>query len=49
MGSVLIEKNDALQAKKAIFNAATLDALLKSEAPEQLMAVADQQIKRMAA
>ena len=49
MGSVLIEKNDALQAKKAIFKVATLDVLLKSEAPEQLMLVADQQIKRMVA
>lgn len=49
MGSVLIEKNDALQAKKAIFKVETLDALLKSEAPEQLMLVADQQINRMVA
>ena len=49
MGSVLMEKHDALQAKKAIFKAATLDALLKSETPEQLMAVAEQQIKGMTA
>jgi transposase-like protein len=49
MGSVLIEKHDALQAKKTIFNAATLDALLKSEAPERLMAVAEKQVKRMTA
>ena len=49
MGSVLIEKHDALQAKKAIFNADTLDALLKSDTPERLMTVAGKQAKRMTA
>lgn len=49
MGSVLIEKNEGLQGMKAVFSAETLTRLLKSETPEQLMGIADKQVKLLAA
>lgn len=48
MGSVLIEKNEGLQGMKAVFSADTLTRLLKSETPEQLMGIADKQVKLLA-
>lgn len=49
MGSVLIEKNEGLQGMKAVFSTETFTRLLKSETPEQLMGIADKQVKLLAA
>lgn len=40
MGSVLIELNDAMMARRAIFSKDTLDSLLKTEVPDKLAKIA---------
>ena len=49
MGSVLIERNDAIQNTKAIFSQLTYQSLLKSEIPSKLVLVAKEQLKLRAA
>ena len=43
MGSVLIEQNDLLQAKKAIFSPKTYAELVQSEVPGVLVKIAGEQ------
>ena len=43
MGSVLIEQNELLQAKKAIFSPKTYAELVRSEVPEALVKIAEEQ------
>ena len=49
MGSVLIELNDAAQARKAIFSPATYNSLLASETPAKLIVIATEQQQLRAA
>lgn len=49
MGSVLIERNDALMTNKAIFSSKTYDSLLQSEVPKKLIIIAGEQQKLRAA
>ncbi|MBR2779983.1 MAG: IS256 family transposase [Eubacteriaceae bacterium] len=49
MGSVLIERNDALMTNKAIFSSKTYDSLLQSEVPKKLIIIASEQQKLRAA
>lgn len=49
MGSVLVERNDAIQNTKAIFSQLTYQSLLKSEIPSKLVLVAKEQLKLRAA
>ena len=48
MGAVLIERNDALQLQKAIFDYKTYTSLIESEAPRKLIVVAEQQRRQAA-
>ena len=43
MGSVLVERNDAIQNTKAIFSQATYQNLLESDAPSKLVVLAKEQ------
>ena len=49
MGSVLIELHDALLAGRAIFSKDTLDALMKSDVPANLVSIAEEQRQLLAA
>ncbi len=49
MGSVLVERNAALQNTKAIFSTETYEAMLRSELPAKLAAIADEQQRLLAA
>ncbi len=49
MGSVLVERNAALQNTKAIFSTETYEAILRSELPAKLAAIADEQQRLLAA
>ena len=49
MGSVLIEQHDTMLAGKAIFSKASLNDILKSDIPERLIVIAEEQQKFRAA
>jgi len=49
MGSVLMERSDAVQGTKAVFSPETLSKLLESELPAKLVLIAEEQKKLLAA
>ena len=49
MGSVLIELHDAMLTGRAVFSKESLSALMKSEVPEKLIAIAEEQRRLLAA
>ena len=49
MGSVLIERNDAMMAGRAIFSSKTYASLMQSEVPKKLVIIAGEQQKLRAA
>ena len=49
MGSVLIEQHDTMLTGKAIFSKASLNDILKSDIPERLIVIAEEQQKLRAA
>ena len=49
MGSVLIERNEALQTMRASFTADGYSRLLKSDVPAKLIRIADEQHRLLAA
>ena len=49
MGSVLIERNDAMMSGRAIFSSKTYASLMQSEVPKKLVIIAGEQQKLRAA
>ena len=49
MGSVLIERHDAIQAVRAVFSKDSLAMLLKSDVPAKLIGIAEEQRRLRAA
>ena len=49
MGSVLMERHDAMLAGRAVFSKDSLSALLKSDIPAKLIVIAEEQRRRRAA
>lgn len=48
MGSVLIERHEAIQSMKAVFSPSTYDALLESDLPKELISIAGIQFRQTA-
>ena len=49
MGSVLIERHDAIQAGRAVFSKETLASLMNSDVPAKLIVIAEEQQRLLAA
>ena len=49
MGSVLIERHDAIQAGRAVFSKETLASLMNSDVPAKLITIAEEQQRLLAA
>ena len=49
MGSVLMERNDAIQAGRAVFSKESLSSLMNSDVPAKLIVIAEEQQRLLAA